>query len=57
MRAMKSEAMNVDFSTSCHGIEPRMEIFIVRYIAATPAIENRMARGITRAGSRISAPR
>ena len=28
--AMKSEAMKLDFSTSCHGIAPRIEMFIVR---------------------------
>ena len=33
IRAMKSDAMKLDFSTSCHGIEPRIEMFIVRYIA------------------------
>ena len=57
MRAMKSEAMKRDFSTSCHGIAPRIEMFIVRYSAATPAIESRIARGMTRPGSRISPPR
>ena len=49
-RAMKSEAMKRDFSTSCHGIAPRIAMFIVRYRAATPAIESRIARGMTRAG-------
>ena len=57
MRAMKSEAMKRDFSTSCHGIAPRIAMFIVRYRAATPAIESRIARGMTRPGLRISPPR
>ena len=30
MRCMKSEAMNVDACTSCHGMAPRIEMFIVR---------------------------